>query len=89
MSIRSYLKKLSDGVTGPEPDTCFPAALDCILNGVSLPVGVYEKYEERFWEQQIHGNNTRKTKTAIREVMQAAGGGSKKRLKTVRVKKIG
>ncbi len=86
MSIRSYLRKLSDGVTGPETATCFPAALDCLLNGVSIPVGVYEKYEERFWEQQDTGSNTRRTKSAIRDVMKAAGGGSKKRLKTVRVR---
>ncbi len=86
MTLESFRQKVKGGITGQDSPTCFPAAVDAISNRHSLSGETYDHYAAEYFEQQVHGESTRRTRTEIRRMLEEAGGSSEKGISEKRVR---
>ena len=75
-----------EDVSGPYTATCFPAAVDLVSNNHSLDASVYCEYEDAWDEQYYNGPSAKRTRTAIKQVLESAGGSSYKGISEKRSK---
>lgn len=70
MSISSYRRNVSRGVTGKYTNTCFPAALEQVSPGNRLEPRIYRKYE-RFinWHYRLEGQDKRQYNPAYKDML--------------------
>ena len=86
MTLESFRQKVKKGVTGQDSPTCLPAAVDAVSDRYSLSGETYDHYAAEYFEQQVHGESTRRTRTEIRRVLEEAGGSSEKGISEKRIR---
>jgi len=82
MTRANYLDLLGKGYTGPNTDTCFPAALDNTSERHNVSASGYLSYELKFLITDMDGVNPKRTREMTRDILSEVGVGSLKGVST-------